>query len=232
MDAPIPEKWDSPMEIVGSCIRSQQKLVSGFGGSASRELWKEANEPAHVAISLSGEPTMYPYLPELVEKFRKQGLSTFVVTNGTYPDVIEKISPSQLYMSLDAPDLKTYEKVCNPQVPELWNNINKSLAVLKEKDCRTAIRITLVKGVNMFDPKGYASLIKKAEPDFVEIKAYMHLGFSRRRLERDAMPSHEEVEEFAREVADYLGYNFSDSSPISRVVLLSKNVEYTKSLPL
>ncbi|MBP2029920.1 tRNA wybutosine-synthesizing protein 1 [Methanohalophilus levihalophilus] len=232
VDSPVPEKWDSPMEIVGSCIKSQQKLVSGFGGSASRELWEEANEPAHVAISLSGEPTMYPHLPELIEEFRKQGLSTFVVSNGTNPDMMEKISPSQLYMSLDAPDTETYDKVCNPKNPDLWERINQSLEILRKKDCRTAIRITLVKGVNMFNPEGYASLIKKADPDFVEVKAYMHLGFSRRRLERDAMPTHEEVEKFASQVADFLGYYLVDSSPISRVVLLSREAEYTKSLPL
>lgn len=232
VDAPIPEKWDSPMEIVGSSIKSQQKLVSGFGGSAPRELWEEANEPAHVAISLSGEPTMYPYLPELVEEFRREGLSTFVVTNGTNPDMVEKISPSQLYMSLDAPDAETYEKVCNPMIPGLWERIKKSLYILREKECRTAIRITLVKGLNMFNPEGYASLIKEAEPDFVEVKAYMHLGFSRRRLERDAMPTHDEVEKFASEVSGFLGYPVVDSSPISRVVLLSKEAGYTKSLPL
>jgi tRNA wybutosine-synthesizing protein 1 len=232
VDAPLPESWDFPLEIVGSCIKSQQKLVSGFGGSASRELWAEANSPAHVAISLSGEPTMYPYLPELVEEFRKQGLSTFVVTNGTNPDIIEQISPSQLYMSLDAPDPKTYVKVCNPQVPGLWDNINRSLTVLKDKECRTAIRVTLIKGINMFDAEGYASLITKAQPDFVEIKAYMHLGFSRKRLNREAMPSHEEVEAFAAEVAEHLGYRVFDSAPISRVVLLSRNHEYEHTLAL
>ncbi|MDK2892457.1 MAG: tRNA wybutosine-synthesizing protein 1 [Methanohalophilus sp.] len=228
----MPETWDSPMEIVMSSIKSQQKLISGFGGSASRDLWEEANEPAHVAISLSGEPTIYPYLPELVEEFRNKGLSTFVVTNGTNPHMMERISPSQLYISLDAPDVETYEKVCNPMLPGLWENINKSLDIVRKKDCRTAIRITLVKGVNMFNPEGYASLIKKAEPDFVEIKAYMHLGFSRRRLERDAMPTHDEVEEFALEVARVLGYTVADSVPISRIVLLSKEAECTKMLPL
>ena len=94
---------------------------------------------------------------------------------------------------------------------------------MKQKNSRTVIRTTLVKGENMFNPEGYAELIKKASPDFVEIKAYMHLGFSRLRLDRSAMPTHAEVLEFSQELAKYLGYEIADESEISRVVLLSKD---------
>ncbi len=56
----------------------------------------------------------------------------------------------------------------------------------------------------MFKPEAYARLIEKASPDFIEIKAYMHLGFSRLRLDRSAMPTHEEVLEFSKELANTL----------------------------
>jgi tRNA wybutosine-synthesizing protein 1 len=223
VEVDMPSEWDSPVEIMGSCIESQRKLISGFGGSAPRQRWMDANEPKHAAISLSGEPTLYPHLPELVEEFSKKGITTFVVTNGTNPGMVRRINPSQLYMSLDAPDEGTYIKVCNPMSCGMWDRINESLEILKDKDTRTAIRITLVKGFNMFDPKGYAELIDKARPDFVEIKAYMHLGFSRLRLPREAMPSHDEVLEFASQVAEHLGYAVADDAPISRVVLLSED---------
>lgn len=223
IDVPAPEKWDSPVEIVGSCIESHRKLITGFGHSAPRDMWMEGNEPKHVAISLSGEPTTFPYLPELIDEFKKQGFTTFVVSNGTIPEMMEQINPAQLYMSLDAPDRETYEKVCLPRSPHLWDKINESLEVLKEKDTRTVIRITLIKGVNMFDAAGYAELIKKADPDYIEVKAYMHLGFSRKRLERECMPQHEEVLEFSQELADKLGYKIADDVWISRVVLLSKD---------
>ncbi|SES97931.1 tRNA wybutosine-synthesizing protein 1 [Methanococcoides vulcani] len=219
----FPKDWDSPVEIVGSSINAQRKLISGFGGSAPRERWEEANQPKHVAISLSGEPTLYPYLPELVKEYEKQGFTTFVVSNGTVPDMMERIEPSQLYMSLDAPDRETYEKVCKPKSAELWDNINRSLEILGKKNNRKAIRITLVKGMNMIDPAGYARLIEIADPDYVEVKAYMHLGFSRSRLPREAMPSHEEVVSFAKELADHLGYSIADEVEVSRIALLSKD---------
>jgi tRNA wybutosine-synthesizing protein 1 len=229
LDVPAPSKWDSPVEIMGSSIEGQRNLISGFGGSASRELWQQANEPAHVAISLSGEPTLYPYLDELIEEFRSRGVSTFVVTNGTVVEMVKRIEPSQLYMSLDAPDRQTYLEVCSPKDPCLWDNINDSLSVLKDKECRTAIRITLIKGVNMFDVKGYADLIRKAQPDIIEVKAYMHLGFSRNRLERDAMPGHEEVLDFANQLGCELGYEVADQVEISRVVMLCRDGKFIAS---
>jgi tRNA wybutosine-synthesizing protein 1 len=223
IDVPAPEKWDSPVEIVGSCIESHRKLITGFGHSAPRDMWMEGNEPKHVAISLSGEPTTFPLLPELIDEFKNQGFTTFVVSNGTIPAMMKKINPAQLYMSLDAPDRETYEKVCLPKSPKLWDKINESLEILKDKDTRTVIRITLIKGVNMFDPQGYAELIKKADPDYIEVKAYMHLGFSRNRLARECMPQHEEVLDFSQELANELGYKIADDVWISRVVLLSKD---------
>ena len=71
---------------------------------------------------------------------------------------------------------------CNP-VADLWDRVNESLEVLGSRPGqRRALRITLVKGLNMIDPEGYGALIKKARPDYVEVKAYMHLGYSRYRL--------------------------------------------------
>ena len=220
-----PEGWDSPEKIVEESIACQRKLITGFGGSpnAIKERWIEGSEPNNVAISLSGEPTFYPYLPELIKEYENRGFTTFLVTNGTIPEMLAKVFPSQLYMSLDAPDLETYLKVCQPKSAALWEKINESLSLMKQKNSRTVIRTTLVKGENMFKPEGYAELIKKASPDFVEIKAYMHLGFSRLRLDRSAMPTHVEVLEFAQTLAKYLGYEIADESEISRVVLLSKD---------
>jgi len=223
VEVSLPNNWDSPVEIVGSSIKAQRKLITGFGHSAPRERWIEANEPKHVAISLSGEPTLYPYLPELVKEYESQGFSTFVVSNGTVPEIMERIEPSQLYMSLDAPDKETYEKVCLPKSPALWDKINRSLEILGTKNNRKAIRITLIKGVNMFDTAGYARLIEKADPDYIEVKAYMHLGYSRGRLPREAMPAHDEVLEFAKELAGHIGYSVADDVEVSRIVLLSKD---------
>lgn len=218
------EKWDTPEEIIESCLKEQRRFVSGYGGipETDKKKWKDSFEPKHAAISLVGEPTLYPFLGELVTRLGERGMSTFIVTNGTRPKVLEKVTPSQLYMSLDAPDQDTYMKACNP-VADLWDRVNDSLEVLGSRDSRRALRLTLVKGVNMVDPEGYAALIKKARPDYVEVKAYMHLGYSRQRLPREAMPRHDEVMAFAKKVAEASGYSPASDVELSRVVLLSKD---------
>jgi tRNA wybutosine-synthesizing protein 1 len=95
------------------------------------------------------------------------------------------------------------------------------LEILKEHRCRSVIRMTLAKGLNMVRPEDYARVIERAEPDFVEVKAYMHLGRSRARLEREAMPQHHEILNYARTLAGELGYNLEAEVPLSRVALLS-----------
>jgi tRNA wybutosine-synthesizing protein 1 len=216
--------WDPPEAIIDGCLKEQGRFVSGYGGipETDRKKWKDAFEPKHFAISLVGEPTLYPHLKELVSRLGERGMSTFIVTNGTRPDVLEKVAPSQLYMSLDAPDRETYLKACNPVV-DLWDKVNASLEVLGSSESRRALRLTLVKGVNMLDPEGYAALVKKARPDYVEVKAYMHLGYSRQRLPREAMPKHDEVLAFANKVADASGYRLASDVELSRVALLSKD---------
>ncbi|WP_424356915.1 4-demethylwyosine synthase TYW1 [Methanocella sp. MCL-LM] len=219
------ETWDKPELIAEQALAEQLRFVSGYGGteSADKAIWKEAFKPKHAAISLVGEPTLYPYLNELVELFKSKDMSTFIVTNGTRPEVLEQISPSQLYMSLDAPDHETYLAACNP-VGDLWGRVEESLEVLGSRpEQRRALRITLVKGLNMKDPAGYARQISLAKPDYVEVKAYMHVGYSRYRLPREAMPGHAEVIEFARDVAEACGYKIAMDVELSRVVLLSKD---------
>lgn len=217
-------EWDSPEVIARESIEGQRKLISGYKGAKTTDQsrFEEGQQPRHVAISLAGEPTLYPYLQDLVKEYHRMGLTTFVVTNGTRPDVVENIHPTQLYMSLDAPDEETYKRACGPN-GNLWPKILESLEVVGDHRSRTAIRVTLTKGVNMLNPKGYARLLRMVEPDFVEFKAYMHLGFSRNRLQREAMPTHGEVKAFAQEVAGYLDYKVADEVELSRVVLLTMN---------
>lgn len=218
----VADEWDEPEEIITESIEAQRKLLSGLGGvpdMISQEKYKEAQNPTQVAISLLGEPTLYPHLPELIEGYRDRGMTTFVVSNGMQPKMIKKINPTQLYLSLDAPDEETHLKVNCPQVKDSWNKLNTSLEHLGKKD-RSVARITAIKDVNMHKPEEYARLIREKDVDFVEIKAYMYIGYSRKRMEIENMPSHEEVVDFAEKINKHLQYNIEDEKPISRVVLL------------
>lgn len=72
----------------------------------------------------------------------------------------------------------------------------------------------------MVNPEKYAELIEKADPDFIEVKAYMCVGSSRERLTLDNMPRFDEVKDFARKIGEECGREITNESEVSRVVLL------------
>jgi tRNA wybutosine-synthesizing protein 1 len=145
------------------------------------------------------------------------------VTNGTTPKVLENLDPlpTQLYVTLAAPNPDIYRKLCAPIGDKSWDRLERTLELLPSLDTRTVVRLTLVEGWNMGWEDQYSALIEKAEPDFVEPKAYVFVGASRERLNIDNMPLHETVKDFGRKLASRLGYEKIDEKSDSRVVLLS-----------
>ncbi len=219
------ETLDDPGFIIENAIQEQRRLLSGYGGNekVDKSKLKEANEPRHAAISLAGEPTTYPMIGDLIEDFHSRGFTTYLVTNGMKPEVLGDIEePTQLYLSLEAYDRKLYKRINNPQVKDGWERLNQSLEILNSIKTKKVIRITLIRGFNLDKPEKFAPLIEKAQPDYVEPKGYVHVGYSRRRLLREDMPSFEEVQKFAAQLSEESGYNIKDSSKDSKVVLLSK----------
>ena len=102
--------------------------------------------------------------------------------------------------------------------------VNESLSLLERFDeSRTVVRLTLVRGLNMVDPEGYAKLISGAAPMFVELKGYTWVGESQKRLPITAMPSMEELVDFGKRIAERSGYTIKLTDEKSRVVLLVRD---------
>jgi tRNA wybutosine-synthesizing protein 1 len=215
---------DDPEEIIDGCIEAQRKMLNGYGGNSkvNKKKFREAQEPMNFAISLSGEPTIYPRMDELIKGLHKRGKTTFLVTNGLLPERLKKLKPTQLYVSVDAPNEELFNKIDRSSVKEGWNTLNKTLKMLPEMDTRTCLRFTLIRDINMLEPESYAAIIKKSKPMFVEAKAYMFLGSSRQRLSIENMPRHPDVVEFSKLIAEESGYKIIDEKEDSRVVLLMK----------
>ncbi len=217
-------EYDDPKTIIDEAVKAQNNLLCGFFGNdkANKEKLEESKTPTNAAISLAGEPMLYPEIDELIAEFNRRNFTTFVVSNGQCVDKLKNLEnePYQLYLSLDAPTKKIYNDVCQPQISEGWDNLNQSLDTLASFNSRTCIRTTCIKGRNMTNPEKYAELIKKASPDFVEIKAYMCVGSSRHRLTPDNMPTFDEVKSFAQKIGENCGKKIVNESEVSRVVLL------------
>ncbi len=221
------EAWDSPRDILDGCIEAQREILQGFGGNpnADKQKLKESMDPTQVAISLSGEPTMYPHLPEFIDEILARRMTAFLVSNGTRPDVIEKLldhQPTNLYISFYGTTPEMYKKTAVPMIPDFWQKVNQSLNMLGKFDCNTVVRLTLTKRLNFTDPKGYAEILEKSGTKYIEAKAYMAVGGSRRILQYTDMPLFEEIKQFAAEIEKHSSYRIVSEKPDSRVVLLSR----------
>lgn len=216
----------SPEEIVSRIPFLQKKALGGYKVSpkVTAERWEEALKPDQYAISLAGEPTLYPYLPDLIDLLNEKAGTTFLVSNGTNPEVLKNCHPYQKYVSLTGPDRETYLRLSRP-VEDYWERVMESLQSLgheADSGSRTAIRITLVKGINDHNPREYARIIQNSGARFVEVKAYMHVGYSQKRLTIGHMPLHDDIMQFTEEMLPFLSYRIRGVNNLSRVICLER----------
>lgn len=243
-------KIDSPSEIIDKCIKAQRKLLMGFKinsksdkkqlSKANQEKYEEAQEPMQFAMSLSGEPTIYGKLGDLVEELHRRGKTSFLVTNGIYPEKIKELKeknqlPTQLYVSVNTPNKELYVRFHRSSKEDAWERLNETLELLPDIRCRTVFRMNLIRDLNMDKKyiKEYAEMIKKSQPMFVELKGFMSVGFARERLGYDRMPTHDEMREFSKKLVKELNkigedYKILDEKIESRVLVLGKDKEELK----
>ncbi len=218
---------DEPKKIVDESINAQRKLLVGFKGNdkIDKKRLQEALNPNQAAISLAGEPTLYPKIGELIQEFHDRGFTTFLVTNGMNPDVLKKLSPlpTQLYLTVVASNAKDYintTKSCYGF--KGFDRLIESIKATKKINTRKVARLTLVKGLNDGSPKEYAKIIGLGNFDFVEAKSYMHVGSSVERLSKENMLTFYEIKKFGNELANELGWKVIDEHEPSRVCLIAK----------
>jgi wyosine [tRNA(Phe)-imidazoG37] synthetase (radical SAM superfamily) len=244
---------DSSRVLVEKLVASRQDII---------DVHVEAAKPKHVAISYDGEPTMYRRIGELIQEFRKRGISTFVVTNGTFPERIKELQetgnlPTQFYVTLAAPNKETYVRVCSSVKPffpvneDHWERLNLTLSMLSSLKCRTVIRITSVRGVNMINPEAYRKIVQSSSPSFLEVKGFSisgnapriserlgetELGFKDPTLMQRALayaPTHEEIVAFSKNISnDYRTFPLIFQSELNRDVLMNVSWHDSKNVAI
>lgn len=100
-------------------------------------------------VITGGEPTLHSDLPEFIKKIRKLGYKIKLDTNGTNPEMLEKLLAENLldYIAMDfkAPFDK-YEKVVGISVN--CKKIEKSVKIIMESKLPYEFRTTVVPGLH------------------------------------------------------------------------------------
>jgi len=194
-------KQDEPAAIVDGAIQQHVRMIKEARGIPGVQPWRfeEALTVRHCALSLVGEPIMYPRINEMLGLMHGKQISTFMVTNAQFPAEIKRLVPvTQLYVSVDAASKDELKAIDRPLHQDFWERFQDSLKALKAKKQRTVYRLTLVSAMNMSSAKDYADLVQLGEPDFIEIKAVTFCGDSKgSNLTMRNVPWHDDVRAFA-----------------------------------
>ncbi|XP_030263196.1 LOW QUALITY PROTEIN: S-adenosyl-L-methionine-dependent tRNA 4-demethylwyosine synthase TYW1 [Sparus aurata] len=201
-------KMDPQEKILQDSLEKHQNMIRQFRGvpGVKPERYEEGLAVKHCALSLVGEPIMYPEINTFIRLLHSHHISSFLVTNAQFPQEIRSLVPvTQLYVSVDASTKDSLKKIDRPLFKDFWPRFLDSLRALGEKRQRTVYRLTLVKAWNVEEMQAYSELIALGQPDFVEVKGVTYCGeSSASSLTMANVPWHQEVVAFVQQLADML----------------------------
>ncbi|KAK2846626.1 hypothetical protein Q5P01_009625 [Channa striata] len=201
-------KMDPAEKILQDSLEKHQNMIRQFRGvpGVKPERYAEGLAVKHCALSLVGEPIMYPEINAFIRLLHSHRISSFLVTNAQFPQEIRNLVPvTQLYVSVDASTKDSLKKIDRPLFKDFWPRFLDSLRALGEKRQRTVYRLTLVKAWNVEEMQAYSELIALGQPDFIEVKGVTYCGeSSASSLTMANVPWHQEVVAFVQQLADML----------------------------
>uniref|UniRef100_M4AFB1 S-adenosyl-L-methionine-dependent tRNA 4-demethylwyosine synthase TYW1 n=1 Tax=Xiphophorus maculatus TaxID=8083 RepID=M4AFB1_XIPMA len=201
-------KMDPAEKILQDSLEKHQNMIRQFRGvpGVKPERYEEGLAAKHCALSLVGEPIMYPEINTFLRLLHSHHISSFLVTNAQFPEEIRNLVPvTQLYVSVDASTKDSLKKIDRPLFKDFWPRFLDCLRALGEKKQRTVYRLTLVKAWNVEELQAYAELIALGQPDFIEVKGVTYCGeSSASSLTMANVPWHQEVVAFVQQLADML----------------------------
>lgn len=234
---PVGTTWrwqvDQPRDIIEGALTNHYRKIKEMRGvpgiQAAR--FAEAFRVRHCALSLVGEPIFYPHINEFLEMLHAKHISSFLVCNAQHPAELARLKRvTQLYVSIDASDKQSLKRVDRPLHRDFWERMMECLDILRSrKDHRTVYRLTLVKGFNSEDVEGYADMIERGQPCFVEVKGVTFCGTSSSNtLRMSNVPFYDEVVSFVTALNEELenrglDYGLATEHAHSCCVLMAQN---------
>merc|ERR1712137_717830 len=217
---PVTREWrwvtDGADMIIDGAIERHRKMIKTCRGipGVIPERFEEGFNIRHCALSLVGEPIIYPEINNFIQLLHSKGISSFMVTNAQFPDKIEELVPvTQLYVSIDAPTEESLKKIDRPLFTDLWQRFLDSIRALSAKGQRTVFRLTLVKDWNMDEIDRYGELLAIGKPDFIEVKGVTFAGGGKKnQLSMTNVPWHTEVIRFCEALGESVAGMSSDGT--------------------
>lgn len=218
---------DPPEFLIDAGIHRHQQMVKMMRGvpGVIPQRMEEAMNVRHCALSLVGEPIMYPELNKFLKLCHERRISTFLVTNAQFPDQMETLTPcTQLYLSIDASTPEDLKKIDRPVHEDYWERFMRCIKLLARVPQRTVFRLTLVHEYNTRHLKEYADLVREGQPQFVEVKAFTFCGTSdASELTIKHAPFHSEVVQFCKDLVAFLpGYEIACEHEHSCMILIAR----------
>lgn len=227
---PVALSWkfdqDDPEAILEESLSKHYATIERqcLSPNALESRKREARQVRHCALSLVGEPVAYPRIAEFVAGLHRRRISSFLVTNGQFPDALRALPMvTQLYVSCDGVSKESLQKVGRPLFRDFWERYLHALGILRSRRERTVCRLTMLRGVTMDAPEEWANLLNEAAPDFVELKgATLAPVFDKHGLTTHNMPTFLESKAFAESLANVMpGYGLACEHEHSNAILLA-----------
>ncbi|EPY77572.1 hypothetical protein CB1_001241020 [Camelus ferus] len=183
------------------------------------ERFEEGMTVKHCALSLVGEPIMYPEINRFLKLLHECRISSFLVTNAQFPVEISHFPLSVLLASAlpflmlqpNLTDTENHDKSLKHYGFLLlvgFENLrfkHRGRLWLSSQQQRTVYRLTLVKAWNVDELQAYAELVSLGSPDFIEVKGVTYCGeSSASSLTMANVPWHEEVARFVCELVELI----------------------------
>ncbi|CAR30195.1 putative tRNA 4-demethylwyosine synthase [Lachancea thermotolerans CBS 6340] len=235
---PVSKTWrwevDDPEYILENALQGHYAKIKQMRGvpGVIAERFAKAFKVRHCALSLVGEPIMYPFISKFVSLLHQKEISSFLVCNAQHPEPLRDLGKvTQLYVSIDAPTKNELKKVDRPLYRDFWERLMECLDILRttQSHQRTVFRMTLVKGFNMADVSAYADLVQRGLPCFIEVKGATFCGTSDGNgnpLTMQNIPFYEECAKFVKSLAAELqrrglGYDVAAEHAHSNCILIA-----------
>jgi tRNA wybutosine-synthesizing protein 1 len=226
---PLP-RLTSIENYLDKMLTLRNTMMAGLGSHpyVDSALLKDSYQAKYWTFSYTGEPTLAEDLPQMLDDLKKRGSTVLLVTNGTRPEVIEKLKttlPDQFYLSLNGYDRESFFYLTRPRSASLWKKHCDFALEFSRLKCRKVLRVTMLENFNMDEKAaaGYAHQIKLIKPEYVELKSFARLGQSIDNFPKEAVPTHARIMNFAQQVSRASGYRLSCEHERARVALLCRD---------